>query len=149
MPGWVRELWNLRKLVLRSTRILAHEAAIEVLGKLPELFSLRLLEKSFHGGDELRFTFHRRTFPSLKVLELNGIQGLRSVEFEEGAMDQLERLDFHGNRNEANAGTMFSGLASLPRLREFVLGNDNYKEDFVEDVRAQLAQNPSTPVLKR
>ena len=82
------------------------------------------------------------------MLELNGIQGLRSVEFEEGAMDQLERLDFHGNRNEANAG-MFSGLASLPRLREFVLGNDNYKEDFVEDVRAQLAQNPSTPVLKR
>ncbi|KAG2580368.1 hypothetical protein PVAP13_6NG337200 [Panicum virgatum] len=149
LPESVRELWDLSKLVLRSTRILEHEAAIEVLGKLPQLFSLRLLEKSFHGEDELRFTFHRGTFPSLKVLELNGIQGLRSVEFEEGAMDQLERLDFHGNRNEANAGTMFSGLASLPRLREFVLGNDNYKEGFVEDVRAQLAQNTSTPVLKR
>jgi hypothetical protein len=35
-------------------------------------------------------------------------------------------------------------------LKEFMLdNNDKYKEDFVEDVRAQLAKNPSEPILKR
>ena len=82
------------------------------------------------------------------VLELNGIDGLKSVEFEEGAMHKLERLDFFGNPDEVNSG-LFSGLASLSSLREFMLDNDDYKENFVEDVRAQLAQNPGAPVLKR
>jgi len=70
------------------------------------------------------------------------------VEFEDRAMLQLERLDFLANRWEVNSG-LFSGLAALPSLREFMLDNDHYKEDFVEDVRAQLAQNPGAPVLKR
>jgi hypothetical protein len=30
-----------------------------------------------------------------------------------------------------------------------MLDNDDYKDDFVEDVRAQLAHNPSAPVLRR
>ena len=147
LPGWVGELQNLVKLRLRSSRILEHETALQVLGKLPNLVSLCLSSESFQGED-LHFTFHPEAFPSLMVLELNGIDGLKSVEFEDRAMLQLERLNFLNNRWEVNSG-LFSGPAALPSLREFMLDNDHYKEDFVEDVRAQLAQNPGAPVLKR
>ena len=40
LPGWVGELQNLVKLRLRSSRILEHETALQVLGKLPSLVSL-------------------------------------------------------------------------------------------------------------
>jgi hypothetical protein len=148
LPGWVEGLHNLVKLMLYASRILEHDAAIQILGKLPNLVSLRLWKKSFQGED-IHFTFHPEAFPSLTVLELNDIDGLKSVEFKQGAMLKLERLDFRGNNEEANNG-LFSGLASLPVLKEFMLdNNDKYKEDFVEDVRAQLAKNPSEPILKR
>ena len=71
LPGWVGELQNLVKLRLRSSRILEHETALQVLGKLPNLVSLSLWSKSFQGED-LHFTFHPEAFPSLMVLELNG-----------------------------------------------------------------------------
>ncbi|KAG2585401.1 hypothetical protein PVAP13_6KG178401 [Panicum virgatum] len=72
LPGWVGELQNLVKLRLRSSRILEHQTALQVLGKLPNLVSLCLWSESFQGED-LHFTFHPEAFPSLMVLELNGI----------------------------------------------------------------------------
>jgi hypothetical protein len=44
---------------------------------------------------------------------------------------------------------MFSGLASLPRLKEFTMDNDDYNEDFLKDVPDQLDGNLNAPVLKR
>jgi hypothetical protein len=108
LPGWVGGLQNLVKLTLRSSRILEHETALQVLGKLPNLVSLRLRLKPFQGED-LCHTFHPESFLSLTVLELNGIDGLKSVEFEDRAMLQLERLDFLGNRHEVNSVGCFLG----------------------------------------
>ncbi|RCV32080.1 hypothetical protein SETIT_6G229300v2 [Setaria italica] len=147
LPGWVQGLPNLVKLVLRSSRILEHEPALQVLGKLPNLVSLRLWAKSFQV-DDLRFTFHPEAFPSLIVLELNDIDGLKSVEFEEGAMLQLERLDFRGKLEETNTG-MFSGLPLLRSLKEFMLDSKTYEHAFMEDLQGQLGANPNGPALKR
>nr|CAB3483673.1 unnamed protein product [Digitaria exilis] len=147
LPRWIEGLHTLVKLTLRSSRILEYDEAMQVLGKLQNLASLRLWAKALQGED-FCLTFHPEAFPSLTVLGLNDIDGLRSVEFEEGAMLQLERVDFSGRHGQVNAG-MFSGLAALPSLREFMLDSDKYKEDFVKDVQAQLAQNPNAPVLKR
>ncbi|RCV32084.1 hypothetical protein SETIT_6G229600v2 [Setaria italica] len=147
LPGWVEGLKNLVKLILRSSRILEHEPALQVLGKLPNLVSLRLWAKSFQV-DNLRFTFHPEAFPSLIVLELNDIDGLKSVEFEEGAMLRLERLDFRGKLEETNTG-MFSGLPLLRSLKEFMLDSKTYEHTFMEDLQGQLGANPNGPALKR
>ncbi|RLN04111.1 disease resistance protein RPM1-like [Panicum miliaceum] len=117
LPGWVGGLQNLVKFTLRSSRIPEHKTALHVLGKLQNLVSLPLWPKSLQGED-LRLTFHPEAFPSLMVLELNDIVGLKSVEFEDRAMLQLERLDFRGSFEEANTG-LFSGLPLLPSLKVF------------------------------
>ncbi|CAO2184482.1 unnamed protein product [Urochloa humidicola] len=101
LPEWINGFQRLVKLTLRSSRILDLGATIEVLGKLPNLASLRLWAKSFQGED-ICFNFHPETFPSLTVLELNSIDGLKSVVFEEGAMLKLELLDFCGSDEKSN-----------------------------------------------
>ncbi|CAL5013823.1 unnamed protein product [Urochloa decumbens] len=147
LPGWINDFHNLVKLTLRSSRILELCDTIEVLGKLPNLGSLRLWAKSFQGED-ISFNFHPETFPSLTVLELNSIDGLKSVVFEEGAMLKLELLDFCGS-NEENSTGLFSGLPFLPSLKVFKLDSKTYKDDFMEYLQGQLGENPNGPILRR
>ncbi|OEL16111.1 hypothetical protein BAE44_0022870, partial [Dichanthelium oligosanthes] len=147
LNGWVEGLQNLVNLALWSSRILEYDAAMQVLGKLPNLVNLRLMAKSFQGED-LRFTFHPEAFLSLTVLVLCDIDGLKSVEFEDGAMPQLERLFLCGSFEETNTG-LFSGLPLLPSLKEFILDGKTYEDDFMKDLQGQLAKNENGPVLKR
>lgn len=90
LPEWVKDLNNLVKLKLRSSRISEHDAAIQVLGNLPNLVFLHLLKKSLEG-EEVRLSFQ-----SLVVLELSmGLKRrLKSVKFEQGAARKLEVLNF-------------------------------------------------------
>ncbi|XP_037416155.1 disease resistance protein Pik-2-like [Triticum dicoccoides] len=96
LPEWIQGLKNLVKLKLEWSRILEHDAAIQVLGNLPNLATLRLLYDSF-VGEEVRLSFPSESFPSLKVLQLKFKQKLKLVEFEEGAVPKLEFLQYiHG-----------------------------------------------------
>jgi hypothetical protein len=142
LPGWTERLHNLVKLKLEKTEILESDAAIQVLGKLPNLAILRLMRWSFKG-DRHRFTFHPWAFPNLMVLELFYVDGISSFEFEERATPKLELLLV---RKAHEASLLFYGLSSLPSLKEVLV--DDYGEDFVEDMRAQLAMNPNKPILK-
>ncbi|KAK8451602.1 hypothetical protein SEVIR_6G236100v4 [Setaria viridis] len=149
LPEWIGGLNSLVKLKLHETMLSELDATIQVLGKLPNLAILRLLKNSFKG-EELNLTFHREAFPSLVVLQLACIShDLRSVEFGEEATPKLELLSFIGYYPFAykNAG-MFSGLASLPSLKEFMLDNA-YAVEFLTDVQDQLDGNPNGPVMKR
>uniref|UniRef100_A0ACD5TB36 Uncharacterized protein n=1 Tax=Avena sativa TaxID=4498 RepID=A0ACD5TB36_AVESA len=147
MPKWINGLKSLVKLVLRSSRISEHDVAMQVLGKLPNLAILRLLCHSFQG-EEVSFSFHLGAFRSLMVLELGVQDNLRSVKFEAGANPKLELLVFSCRPEDANIG-LFSGLSSLTSLKEFMLDSDNYKIEFMENLRDQLAKNSNGPILKR
>jgi hypothetical protein len=133
---------------------------MQFFGNLQYLTILQLWYLTF-DVEELHLDFLPQAFPSLVALHLTGTQksegshenDVKSVQFKDGAAPKLEMLEFHlvscvGNDGVVNAG-LFSGLASLPSLRKFELGNSSFKgsEAFVEDVRDQLAQNPNRPVL--
>jgi Leucine-rich repeat (LRR) protein len=142
LPGWIAGLHNLVKLKLKKTKLSELDATIWVLGKLRNLAILRLLKDSFEG-EELGLTFHREAFPSLMVLQLEGVH-FESVEFKEGATPKLELLLIG-----YNSISSISGLSSLPSLKEVVL--DDVSRDLrVRDmVQEQLSRNPNNPVFKR
>lgn len=150
LPQWIGKLHNLVKLKLKLSELPEVDATMQVLGSLPKLSILRFLRQSFRV-EELRFSFRADAFPSLTMLELDRLHNLNLVEFREGTAPKLEQLLYrdHGD-NKGHAG-LFSGIPSLPRLKEFLLNsNDDYNEDFLKDVRQQLAKNTSSkPVLKR
>jgi hypothetical protein len=146
LPEWIERLRNLVKMELRSSRILEVDAALQVLGNLPNLTILRLLRHAF-AGEKLRFIFKRRTaFPSLVVLELSLLDDLESVEFQGEAAPKIELLQFRGWRYKANI-VLFAGLSSLLSLREVLL-KGRYEDAFIDDLRTQLSGNSSRPVLK-
>lgn len=146
LPEWIQGLKNLVKLKLWRSRISEHDAAIQVLGKLPNLATLRLLRGSFIG-EEVHFSFRKEAFPSLKVLQLDWIEILKSVGFEEGATPKLELLQFYNGLRWPSIG-LFSGLAYLPSLKEFMLEESDWKTELVENLRRQLAEYQNGPVLK-
>nr|UBY07281.1 NBS-LRR disease resistance protein [Dasypyrum villosum] len=151
LPEWIEGLKNLVKLKLERSRISEHDAAIQVLGNLPNLSTLRLLPYSF-VGEEVRLSFGREAFLSLKVLQLDWIKNLRSVGFEEGAAPKLELLQYYGwdyyGWNRPDAG-VFRGLPYLPSLKEFMLHESDWRNTkFMEDLQGQLGENENKPVLK-
>ncbi|XP_037410390.1 disease resistance protein Pik-2-like [Triticum dicoccoides] len=146
LPEWIKGLKNLVKLKLEGSRVLEHDAAIQVLGNLLNLATLRLLGDSF-VGEEVHFSLCREAFPSLKVLELNCIRNLKSVVFEGGVAPKLELLQYSKNRSPSVG--LFCGLSHLPSLKEFMLHRgDWYDTELVEYLRGQLAENQNRPVLK-
>ncbi|KAE8796242.1 putative disease resistance protein RGA4 [Hordeum vulgare] len=147
LPEWIKGLKNLVKLKLWRSRISEHDAAIHVLGSLPNLATLRLLRESF-VGEEVRFSFCVDAFPSLKVLQLHRIRNLKSVGFEEGVAPKLEVLQYYG-WDSPSVG-LFSGLAYLKNLKEFMLDVSYWARytEFKEHLQGQLAEIESKPVLR-
>ncbi|EMS55561.1 Disease resistance protein RPM1 [Triticum urartu] len=164
LPTWIDDgLKNLTKLNLRSSRISGHDTATKVLGSLPNLAILRLRKESFEG-EEVHLHFRRGAFQTLMVLELSSPGKLKSVRFQKGATPKLELLQYKYSDQpeedvvskendddqfkEAPRVGLFSGLASLGSLKEFLLMGGNYKGDFVKNLRSQLESNPKQPLLK-
>lgn len=159
LPQWIGKLQNLVKLRLWFTQLEDADAAIEVLGALPSLAILRLLDNSFNN-DVVCLNFRQEQqeatavvlFPSLRVLQLRSIcrDRLESVQFGGGATPKLELLQFSHFAGSCGVGFL-SGLEELENLREFMLSDFLYDYDFVKDVEEQLANhpNPNKPLLKR
>ncbi|XBI78107.1 hypothetical protein VPH35_087853 [Triticum aestivum] len=139
LPAWIQTLGNLVKLKLRNSRILDHRTAIQVLGELPMLAILCLWTKSFEG--EVHFSFDQRAFPSLVVLHLDHLDGLKSLDFSLRGTPKLEVLQL----SETYIQERCSGLQHLPMLKEVVLKGDY---PCVEKLRADLAKFPNRPVVK-
>ncbi|WVZ91893.1 LOW QUALITY PROTEIN: hypothetical protein U9M48_038006 [Paspalum notatum var. saurae] len=147
LPEWIGGLQSLVKLVLWGTRLVEVDATMQVLGKLPNLAILRLRWPSLlmMDGEHLRLSFHRGAFPNLMVLHVHYIDDLESVEFVAEATPKLEVLCFYACWAKDAKDRMFSGLAYLPRLKEFILDNRGYKEGFLKDLQEQLAGNQNRP----
>jgi Leucine-rich repeat (LRR) protein len=143
LPKWIQGLKNLVKLKLRSCRITDHDDAIQILGNLPNLASLHLLDKSFQGA-EVDLSFCSETFQSLVVLELASRNGVGSVKFEERATPKLELLSVYLRR--VNSSSLL-GLQNLTGLKEVVLPGGSSEK--MEYVRGELAMLPNPPVVRR
>jgi hypothetical protein len=151
LPKWIKQLNNLVKLKLSETMLKDHDAAIQVLGMLPNLTILCLSRESFHSleGEELNFS--EGSFKSLVVLELN-FSGSKCVKFEQGAFLNLELLLLSVYYEEVE--TKFSGLEFLPGIKEVRLHGEFYARNeqsaprLKEDLLAQLSENPKKPILK-
>ncbi|CAL4906315.1 unnamed protein product [Urochloa decumbens] len=158
LPAWIPEIQNLVKLCLEYTKLLDSDGTMQLLGNLPCLAILGLWIYTF-DVEGLRLHFLPEAFPSLVALYLSSRQrctnggeittqnNVKSVEFK-GAVPKLEMLEFSDiGSGIINAG-LFSGLESLCNLKKFQLtGRLEGKEAFVENIRAQVAQNPNRPVF--
>jgi hypothetical protein len=126
------------KLKLEHTELTELDGTIQVLAKLPNLAILRLLMYSFKEEEDRHFTSRGEAFPRLTALEL--CYPIGPVLFEEGTAPKLEIL-------LCQDVIAFSGLSSLPSLKEVVLDRW-YDPQWVEDMRGQLSRNPNKPVVK-
>jgi len=102
-----------------GTRLLEHDATMELLGKLPKLEILVLpkLWSSFEC-EELDFKSPQGgiAFGSLRVFTLEVTANIKSIKFDERAMPKLERLQV--TRETSSNEIDFSGLAFLPSINE-------------------------------
>ncbi|KAI4983329.1 hypothetical protein ZWY2020_023821 [Hordeum vulgare] len=167
-PQWIKSLQNLVKVSLEITRLSGEGETIQVLGKLPNLSTLRLEEEGLHIEGPI--TFPSGLFGSLTVLHLDYRNTeITSLEFEPTSMPKLEVLSlrfFHFTSG-------FSGLEFLQSVKQVRLSvcflgdiikrraetedmteeeaekEAKRREDKVkEDIRNQLAKNQNGPILK-
>ncbi|WVZ81889.1 hypothetical protein U9M48_029220 [Paspalum notatum var. saurae] len=118
LPEWIKQLGHLVKLKLAGTRLLEHDAAMELLGELPKLEILVLSGTSFQGEEfDFKSPQAGTAFGSLRVLTLNVARNVKSVKFTEGTMHKLERLQVTGASNEIGV----SGLEFLPSINQVEL----------------------------
>ncbi|CAN6321315.1 unnamed protein product [Urochloa humidicola] len=160
LPKWIGSLHNLVKLKLRGTKLLDLNAAIQVLGNLPNLAILRLWWNSFQGGE---LHFQSGAFRNLMVLELWELWGTELVKFDDGATPKLELLRIRYYSGISVTG--FLGLEFLPSLKEVrlniyfipnmrnpymdtILIGVDHEAKLKEDLRIQLARNQNQPILK-
>ncbi|KAF0896108.1 hypothetical protein E2562_019606 [Oryza meyeriana var. granulata] len=143
LPTWIAQIQHLAKLKLLSTQ-LELACSMEVLGKLSHLAILRLWKNSFKG-EELMFHFQHGTFPSLEVLELADLDGVKSLSFMQGAIPRLELLQIKNCIHVDNNG--FSGVSSLPSLKEVMLKGE-YHDKLMKNLCDQIALNQNQPALK-
>jgi Leucine-rich repeat (LRR) protein len=161
MPAWIMGIRNLVKLRLMYTLLTDSDGTMQLLGNLSDLSILTLDSYAF-DVQGLLLNFVPEAFPSLVALDLCSSQTatdrgeIKSVEFKQGATPKLEMLKFRYCGDVIINDGLFSGLASLPRLKKIQLAIESIKseedsieskEAFVEHVRAQLALNQNRPVL--
>ncbi|KAF7087270.1 hypothetical protein CFC21_090466 [Triticum aestivum] len=161
MPEWIQRLQNLTKLDLTLTKLSGDGETIQVLGNLPNLSILHIMEESCQTNGPI--TFHGGLFRSLEVLELSYLIMEISLEFEATSMPKLEVLSLYLLESTAD----LSGLKFLPSIKEVrlsvnVLFYENMTKEEVEkeakrredkakeDITKQLAanQNGNRPILK-
>uniref|UniRef100_A0ACD5YWN0 Uncharacterized protein n=1 Tax=Avena sativa TaxID=4498 RepID=A0ACD5YWN0_AVESA len=133
-PGWIKGLQNLVKLKVAGGELSWDGATMQGLGNLPNLSILTW----FNGSTDVleSITFPSGLFRNLVVFQLGQRKG--SVNFEPTSMPKLEVLRLI----HSTAG--FSGLESLPSIKEVILEEIQEKEDIVK----QLASNQNRPIVK-
>ncbi|KAI4370780.1 hypothetical protein MLD38_019090 [Melastoma candidum] len=86
LPSWIAKIHGLVKLNLKWSRL--KEDPLETLQKLPNLVVLELLQ--VYNGESL--CFKEKGFKKLKILGIDYFKELRTIDIEEDAMPNLEKL---------------------------------------------------------
>uniref|UniRef100_A0ACD5UEY1 Uncharacterized protein n=1 Tax=Avena sativa TaxID=4498 RepID=A0ACD5UEY1_AVESA len=142
LPRWVESLQGVTKIKLLTTEL--QQDAVEVLGQLPSLTGLHLWRQSYVGQ-----RLHLRAagkFPKLKLLNIDRLDDLESLVFEEHSVPSLQWLWLKGCRALSNGDDGVFGLTFLPRLKEVrVKLNNGDKPRLHEALRTQLFNHPNRP----
>ncbi|GJN25762.1 hypothetical protein PR202_gb13633 [Eleusine coracana subsp. coracana] len=136
LPLWIAELDQLANITLRDTFL--GEDAINILGKLRKLCSLKLLHKSYNGHS---LNFKAQRFQRLRFLIVEG-NDITNISFDDGAAPRSEMLVWSFRTLEA-----LTGVHYLPKLKKLELNGDCGDHNLYL-VRAAIKDHPNNPVLK-
>ncbi|KAL5199552.1 hypothetical protein ABZP36_020755 [Zizania latifolia] len=137
LPSWVATLTNLRMIYLTFTGLVQDD--LRVLGTLPNLVRLHLMVYAY--GDE-KFLFGRGVFPVLRMLELYGLEGVRGVAFEGGALPKMEKITIDWCKFRSG----ITGIRNLPNLQEISL-DSKAKVAKIDSLLGEMDAHPNHPVL--
>ncbi|KAK3124262.1 hypothetical protein QOZ80_7BG0584080 [Eleusine coracana subsp. coracana] len=137
---WFGNLTWLLKLCLVWTE-LKEGKAMEILGALPNLMLLHLLEIAY-AGEEL--VFRPDTFLNLREFHIRRAIKLREIRFEQDASPQMESIEVTDCILELG----INGIKHLPKLKEISL---SYKSEVAMQYKLQdeMKAHPNQPVLRR
>jgi Leucine-rich repeat (LRR) protein len=142
LPSWVRSLTDLSKIKLIRTGLKQQD--IEVVGSLPNVIILGLWEESFA---EESLYFVKGTFHKLKLLDIEGLEKLKTIRIEHGALPALEKLRVRKCLELYNNQQGLSSVKSLQNLNELDLTSCGDKPSLEMELRKQISGFPNRPVL--
>ncbi|XP_038986493.1 disease resistance protein RPM1-like [Phoenix dactylifera] len=135
LPPWFNSLANLTHLTLQSSGI--KKPSLRLLSSLPKLAYLVLLE----AYDGERLDFDAGWFPELRLLRLQDMGHLTSVEIEQGALVNLHELFLVRCRELKKVPTGIKKLIHLHKLELDDMPNELVKNLHEED-RLQVQHIP-------
>ncbi|KAM0904129.1 hypothetical protein ACQ4PT_018238 [Festuca glaucescens] len=142
LPNWVRSLTNLSKIKLLRTGLKQQD--IEVIGSLRNVIILGLWEESFA---EESLSFVKGTFQKLKLLDIEGLEKLKTIRIEHGALPALEKLRVRKCLELYNNEQGLSSVKSLQNLNELDLTSCGDKPGLEMELRKQISGFHNRPVL--
>lgn len=134
LPAWMDRLNDLAKVKLIQTQL--KQVDIEVLGKLRNLTLLALWEDSFV---EKTLCFGEGTFPKLKLLYIEGMENIESIQIKDGALPVLEKLQVKKCINLDDSKEGLSLVLVLKNLNELVLTSCGDKPKLEKELQKQIS----------
>lgn len=134
LPAWMKSLNDLGKVKLLQTQL--KQADIEVIGNLPNLTLLALWEESFAEGSLL---FGGGKFQKLKLLYIEGLENIKTIQIEKGALGELRKLEVKKciRLDDSEAG--LSRVRFLENLNELVLTSCGEKPQLEKALQRQIS----------
>uniref|UniRef100_A0ACD5Y7F3 Uncharacterized protein n=1 Tax=Avena sativa TaxID=4498 RepID=A0ACD5Y7F3_AVESA len=134
LPVWMSSLNDLGKVKLLQTQL--KQADIEVMGNLPNLTLLALWEESFAEGS---LRFGRGKFPKLKLLYIEGMEIIKTIKIEDGALPDLQKLEVKKciSLDDSEAG--LSLVRFLKNLNELVFTSCGDKPHLEKALQRQIS----------
>uniref|UniRef100_A0A0E0M3F9 Rx N-terminal domain-containing protein n=1 Tax=Oryza punctata TaxID=4537 RepID=A0A0E0M3F9_ORYPU len=134
LPDWIRSLNDLAKVKLLHTQL--EQKDIDLIGNLSNLVSLGLWGESF-AGESLHF--HSDMFMKLKSLHIEGLEKIKTVDIENGAMPQLEKLRVKKCSTLSDSENGLSGVKYLQNLNELAMTSCGDKPELEKILQRQVS----------
>uniref|UniRef100_A0A0D9WPD9 NB-ARC domain-containing protein n=1 Tax=Leersia perrieri TaxID=77586 RepID=A0A0D9WPD9_9ORYZ len=134
IPSWVGSSVQLVKIKLEYCRL----KEVDVLAQLPNLLRLSLI---YYAYDADKLVFHTQGFPKLRILQLEHLEALREVTFEENTLLQMENITIYGCKLTSG----IHGIKHLLNLRAIKLFDCPVEN--IGMLRQEVHAHPNHPVL--
>ena len=127
LPEWITKLENLLKFAIFWSKL--GDDLLKTIKSQHSLVELWIEENAFDGE---KLQFEKGVFPRLKFLGLKNLSGLNSIIIEEGALPNLEGLEFGPSPHMKEVPFGIYHLKKLKILHDFEMAGE-----FVDDMRPE------------